>query len=125
MSGDERITDQATIRASWEDDAAPLVKKVKAALDSGRDAAVVQVVLDETDQLRADRDTYRDAWESAEAKVAQLEDTLTLRSEALNRTGADNDQLRAKVARVEKLLVHLHTDLVYAGDVRAALRGES
>ena len=55
MSGDERITDPATIRTYWEDDeeVTRIARRVGAALNSGRDAAVVQVVLDETETLRA------------------------------------------------------------------------
>ena len=61
MGGDERITDPALIRTYWEDDeeTTRIVRRVGAALNSGRDAAVVQVVLDETETMRATLDRVR------------------------------------------------------------------
>ena len=59
MSGD-LVHDRAEIRNSADDDADRLVRRVYAALNSGRDADVVQVVLDETDRLRREVETLRE-----------------------------------------------------------------
>lgn len=45
----------------------------------------------------------RDEIARLRAAVALLSDTLARRSDALNRTGRDNDHLRATIARVEKV----------------------
>jgi len=60
MTGD-LVHDRAEIRNSADDDADRLVRRVYAALNSGRDAAVVQVVLDETDRLRREVEGLRAA----------------------------------------------------------------
>lgn len=53
---DDLIRDRAEIRNGWDDDdpdVTRIVRRVGAALNSGRDAVVVAVVLDETEALRA------------------------------------------------------------------------
>jgi len=59
------------------------------------------------DDQRAALDEWWQRALAAEAEVHRLERALSVE--------------RARVARVERLVAHLHTDLVYAGDIRAAL----
>ena len=52
---DDLIHDRASIRAGWDDDdpdVTRIVRRVGAALNSGRDKAVVDVVLDEVAKAR-------------------------------------------------------------------------
>lgn len=71
----------------------------------------VDLLLRKATEAEAARDEFEKsfvhfhaAYEQAEARVNQLTDTLALRSDALNRTGESNDQLRATLARIEKAL---------------------
>lgn len=57
---DELIHDREAIRNSDDPDVTRIVRRVGAALNSGRDAAVVAVVLDETETLRARVDQLTD-----------------------------------------------------------------
>lgn len=52
MSGDERVTDPATIRNSWDADSERISQRVDAALQAPGRKAVVEVVMDETQELR-------------------------------------------------------------------------
>lgn len=61
--------------------------------------------------------------EPAVSEVDRLKGLLERRTEALNRTVKELEAERAKVARVRALTAHLHTDLVYIGDLRTALEG--
>jgi hypothetical protein len=83
MSDVETIRDQATIRNLPDDDetVTRVVQRVHAALNSGRDAAVVKVVLDETETLRDE--------------LALVNDTLTRRSAAHDRLVATIQRVRA------------------------------
>jgi len=65
--------------------------------------AYLDPIRDELDRLRTENKQLADAAEHWRTRSHQLTETLRLRTDALNRTGADNDQLRAKVARVETL----------------------
>lgn len=96
MSTDDLIHDREAIRNAADDDADRLVRRVSAALQAPGTKAVMQVVLDETDALRHERDEARRLLAEAQAFLEQ-------RSEALNRTGRQNDELRAKVERVRAL----------------------
>ena len=71
MSGD-LVHDRAEIRNSADDDADRLVRRVYAALNSGRDAAVVQVVLDETDRLRREVEGLRAALKFKDGTIDDL-----------------------------------------------------
>jgi len=75
----------------------------------------VATVERERDELRAEVKRLRGTLEAANDAVAEA---ATERAEAAERALAVE---RARVARVERLLAHLHTDLVYVGDIRAAL----
>ena len=117
MSPDAPTHDPEAIRNGWDDDEERLVRRVYAALNSGRDAAVVKVVLDETETLRAQRDELREGvrvacgrFEVAERLVTELRDTLEKRSDALNRAGASNDELRATIERVRATTQLLRPD---------------
>ena len=61
---------------------------------------------------------WQDVARGAEAKVAHLE-------AAWRRADEDANAALAKVARVERLMAHLQTDLVHMSDLRAALDGQS
>lgn len=64
---DDLIHDREAIRAGWDDDdpdVSRIVRRVGAALNSGRDKAVVDVVLDEVAKAGADRASLADAWEA-------------------------------------------------------------
>jgi len=59
---DDLIHDREAIRAGWDDDdpdVTRIVRRVGAALNSGKDKAVVDVVLDETATLRREVETLR------------------------------------------------------------------
>lgn len=99
MSGDERITDPAAIRATWEE-------------PEDRDGRYWAAI--SRDQARQTVDAVTRLADSEQAAVQRRLDEAEKRI----------DDLLDTIARVRSLLVHLHTDLVYAGDVRAAL-GES
>ena len=96
---DETITDRAAIRNLPDDDETitRVVQRVHAALNSGRDKAVVDVVLSETEQLRDE--------------LALVRDTLTRRSAA-------HDRSVATIQRVREVANHLHGTL--AGTLIAA-----
>lgn len=119
MSELERITDPATIRnIDWADHyettthrGAPMTEPT-----------FLGPVRDEIDRLRAENERLRaqlaqigenygtdfegwkDRLELAEARVDQLTNLLTLRTEALNRTGASNDRLRAALSEIVSTL---------------------
>jgi outer membrane murein-binding lipoprotein Lpp len=48
-------------------------------------AEAIEKLMARNAELLADRDTYRAAWEAAEAEVALTRDTLTHRTQALQR----------------------------------------
>jgi hypothetical protein len=97
MTPDAPIHDQAAIRNSFdEDEVTRIVHRVGAALNSGTDRAVVQVVLDETETLRAEVDKWRTAALEFEAAYVTTHDTLTKRSAA-------HDRLVATIGRVRAL----------------------
>lgn len=92
MSTDDHIHDPAAIRAAWDEDdpeATRIIRRVGAALNSGRDKAVVDVVLSETDALRRE--------------MAEDRAHLEQRTEALSRTIATKDALQAAVETVRAL----------------------
>lgn len=62
--------------------------------------------------------------EDAEAEVARLTRLLEQRTAALTRTIDAKNAAEAQIARVEALMVHLHTDLIHISDLRAALKGD-
>jgi hypothetical protein len=103
MTPDAPIHDQAAIRNSFdEDEVTRIVHRVGAALNSGTDRAVVQVVLDETETLRDEVDKWRTAALEFEAAYVTTHDTLTKRSAA-------HDRLVATVGRVRALLFRHYT----------------
>jgi hypothetical protein len=89
VSEDDRITDRAAIRNLPDDDETitRVVQRVHAALNSGRDAAVVKVVLDETERLRDE--------------LALVRDTLEKRTESHGRLVATIGRVRAAVSLIE------------------------
>lgn len=87
-------------------------------------ADVAETCERKANESHARREVAERALEQAEARVDQLTDTLTQRSEALNRTGADNDKLRATLTRIDstlRLIAPEHITPHGARLIRAAL----
>ena len=95
MSGD-LVHDRAEIRNSADDDADRLVRRVFAALNSGRDAAVVQVVLDETDRLRRDVERWKEVAAEFEASYIHFHEAHAKARAKLDRLTSATD---AELAR--------------------------
>jgi hypothetical protein len=104
MTPDAPIHDQAAIRNSFdEDEVTRIVHRVGAALNSGTDRAVVQVVLDETETLRAEVDKWRTAALEFEAAYVTTHDTLVKRSAAHDRLVATVGRVRAMCDALEAM----------------------
>jgi chromosome segregation ATPase len=83
-------------------------------------------VRDELAQLRDAAEHWRTRSHHLEHELDLIRDTLTHRTQALNRTGESNDALRATLARVRKLVAPQWRSLGYdrnalIDDIRAAL----
>jgi hypothetical protein len=113
--GDDLIRDRELIRNSDEPDVDRLVNAVYVALNSGRDRAVVQVVLDETGALRREVETLRARLHDAQMLAAGFDgyrDGLRARSKGATRAEA----LDRREANTWDVAAHR---------LRAALRGQS
>jgi hypothetical protein len=131
------VHDRAEIRNSADDDADRLVRRVYAALNSGRDAAVVQVVLDETDRLRREVEGLRAALkfkrgiiDDLAAQVESRDRVVGTLNEMVARRGGRLGELEAIIRRVDALAVECESQQgqcwnpVFGRRIRAAL-GES
>ena len=94
------VHDRAEIRNSADDDADRLVRRVYAALNSGRDAAVVQVVLDETDALRREVETLREGNRVACGRFEVAEAALIASRAALAFKDGTIEDLAAQIERL-------------------------
>lgn len=91
--GDAPIHDAATIRDSWDDDAERITRRVHAAMQSPGTKAVVAVVLDVTETLRAEVERQRTAADSARAAIANVVRILPADRHALVAAGRVRDAL--------------------------------
>ena len=117
---DETIRDRAAIRNLPDDDETitRVVQRVHAALNSGRDKAVVDVVLSETETLRAGCAELNADVHDLETTVNALRDELALVRDTLTRRSAAHDRSVATIQRVREVANHLEGSL--AGTLIAA-----